>query len=192
MAEVLENKNIQQPAAPAAAQTPAQPKAEEIAESFLAALEARQQRTERSVTKSLAEQYGLAESEVAEYLQKAKAAKEARIPEAAQKQIDEQREKLNKLLVSTEVKAKGAALGLLDVDTAMLLMDREKVKVSEEGAVTGVDEALGALKKAKPFLFTPQPTGRFVDVGGAVITSPGEQPDGVEAAFLRRNPDLKI
>ena len=187
MAEGLDNP-IQQPVV----QTPAQPKVEDFAASFLAALEARQQRTERSVTKSLAEQYGLSEGEVTEYLQKAKTAKEAKIPEAAQKQIDAQRDKLNQLLIGAEVKAKGAALGLLDADTAMLLMDKEKVKVDEEGTVSGVDEALKALKERKAFLFAAQPTGRFTNVGGEVKNLQGEQIDGVEAAFLKRNPDIKI
>lgn len=174
--------------APAAA-----PKAEDIAAALLTALETRQQRTERSVAKSFSEQYGLSETEISDILARAKAEKEAKIPEAAQAEIAKQLERANGLLIAADVRAKGAALGLVDADTALLLLDKSKIKVDDKGVVTGTEEALKDLQASKAYLFAAQPTGQKGIVGGKIDNpNPGGEPDGVTAAFLRRNPGMKL
>ena len=174
--------------APAAA-----PKAEDIAAALLAALETRQQRTERSVAKSFSEQYGLSETEISDILARAKAEKEAKIPEAAQAEITKQLERANGLLIAADVRAKGAALGLVDADTALLLLDKSKIKVDDKGVVTGTEDALKDLQASKAYLFAAQPTGQKGIVGGKIDNpNPGGEPDGVTAAFLRRNPGMKL
>lgn len=174
--------------APAAA-----PKAEDIAAALLTALETRQQRTERSVAKSFSEQYGLSETEISDILARAKAEKEAKIPEAAQAEITKQLERANGLLIAADVRAKGAALGLVDADTALLLLDKSKIKVDDKGVVTGTEEALNDLQSSKAYLFAAQPTGQKGIVGGKIDNpNPGGEPDGVTAAFLRRNPGMKL
>ena len=186
---------VQNPA-PNNAPTPAPaaaPKAEDIAAALLASLETRQQRTERSVAKSFSEQYGLSETEISDILAKAKAEKDAKIPEAAQAEITKQLERANGLLIAADVRAKGAALGLVDADTALLLIDKSKIKVDDKGVVTGTEDALKALQASKAYLFTAQPTGQKGSVGGKIDNpDPGGASDGVTAAFLRRNPGLKI
>ena len=151
--------------APNNAPTPvpaAAPKAEDIAAALLTALETRQQRTERSVAKSFSEQYGLSETEISDILARAKA-------------------------------EKGAALGLVDADTALLLLDKSKIKVDDKGIVTGTEEALKDLQSSKAYLFAAQPTGQKGIVGGKIDNpNPGGEPDGVTAAFLRRNPGMKL
>ncbi len=174
--------------APAAA-----PKAEDIAAALLTALETRQQRTERSVAKSFSEQYGLSETEISDILARAKAEKEAKIPEAAQAEITKQLERANGLLIAADVRAKGAALGLVDADTALLLLDKSKIKVDDKGIVTGTEDALKDLQASKAYLFAAQPTGQKGIVGGKIDNpNPGGEPDGVTAAFLRRNPGMKL
>ena len=174
--------------APAAA-----PKAEDIAAALLTALETRQQRTERSVAKSFSEQYGLSETEISDILARAKAEKEAKIPEAAQAEITKQLERANGLLIAADVRAKGAALGRVDADTALLLLDKSKIKVDDKGIVTGTEEALKDLQASKAYLFAAQPTGQKGIVGGKIDNpNPGGEPDGVTAAFLRRNPGMKL
>lgn len=183
-------------AAPIAAPTPAPavaPKAEDIAAALLTALETRQQRAERSVAKSFSEQYGLSDAEITDILAKAKAEKDAKIPEAVQAEINKQRDKANGMLIAADVRAKGAALGLVDAETAMLLLDKSKIQVDENGAVSGTEDALKALRESKAFLFTAQPTGQKGQVGGKVTNpNPGGDTDGVIDAFLRKNPGLKI
>lgn len=174
--------------APAAA-----PKAEDIAAALLTALETRQQRTERSVAKSFSEQYGLSETEISDILARAKAEKEAKIPEAAQAEITKQLERANGLLIAADVRAKGAALGLVDADTALLLLNKSKIKVDDKGIVTGTEDALKDLQASKAYLFAAQPTGQKGIVGGKIDNpNPGGEPDGVTAAFLRRNPGMKL
>lgn len=158
-----------------AAQTPApaaSPKAEDIAAAFLTALETRTQRAERSVVKSFSEQYGMSEEEIGTILAQAKAEKDKKLPEAAQAEVNKQIAQAHKLLITAEVKSKGAAMGLVDADTALLLMSMDNVKVDEQGSVTGVEDALKALQTAKPFLFAAQPTGQKTGVGAKIDTTP--------------------
>lgn len=69
--------------------------------------------------------------------------------------------------------------GVVDLDGALKLADRSKLKVDDNGQVTGVDEALQSLKTDKAYLFGKpgQP-----QVGGP--TNPQNQPSG-PAKFKR-------
>lgn len=126
---------------------------EALAEAFAKALNTRTDRAERSVARSFAEQYGMTESEVTALLEKAKADKAKAIPPEVQQQIDTANERANNLLITAEVKNIGSEMGLIDAETALLLLDRTNIKVNAEGTVTGVKEALEALKGSKAFLF---------------------------------------
>lgn len=134
--------------------------AAQLAETLIKAVESRTQRAERATVRSIAEQYGMQEADLTAILEKARAERESAIPESAQKQIDaanEQaqaaQEKANGMMVAAEVRAIGAEMGLIDPQTALLLLDKKGVTVNEAGEVTGVQEALETLKKAKPYLF---------------------------------------
>ena len=167
-------------AAPAATQPVNTPAAnptmspDAIAEAFAKALDNRTNRAERSVARSFAEQYGMDEAEVTALLEKAKAEKAKAIPPEVQKQIDEAQQKANNTLIIAETKAVCAQLGFLDADDAYTLMDKTNVKVEADGKVTGVKEALEALKTAKPYLAAQpqQNTGAWGQKqgGGAPIT----------------------
>lgn len=121
-------------------------------EALLRAVEARTQRAEKSVLKSLADQYGLNEAEVTALLDKAKADKAKELPAEAKRQIEEAQEAAKNVLITADVRTVGAEMGLADADTAMLLIDKSKITV-DGTKVTGVKEQLEALKAAKPFLF---------------------------------------
>ena len=138
-----------------------QPNAEQIANSIVAAIEARSKRTENGIVKSYAEQYGMTEAEIAQILDSAKKQKAAQPTPEQQAAMDKRLDMANGRLISAEIKAVGGSLGLLDADAASTLMDKSKVKVKDDGTVEGVKEALEALKKNKPYLFNaaPQRTG---------------------------------
>lgn len=147
---------------PAGQQTPppAAPDMGALADTLLKAIEGRQRRAENSVLKGMAEQYGMQESELTAILDKAKAEKAAQLPESARQQIAAATEKANERLIAAEVKLLGAGMGLVDADVAMQLIDHKDIKVGDNGAVTGVKEALTALQKAKPYLYgAAQPAG---------------------------------
>lgn len=139
-----------------------------LADAFVKALNNRTDRAERSVARSFAEQYGMTEAEVTAMLEKAKADKATAIPPEVQQQIDAAQQKANNLLIVAETKSVSAELGFIDADVAFQLMDKANVKVDEAGKVTGVKEALEALKTAKPFLASqPQNTGAWAQKHGS-------------------------
>ena len=158
-------------------QTPTPAPAPLTLEDVTKALDTRLARAENSQARSMAEQYGMTEAEVKAMFEQAKAAKAKALPEEAQKQIREATDRANTRLIAAEVKATGADYGLVDADAALKLMDTSAIKVADDGTVTGVKEAMEALKTSKPYLFKttdPAPTGQKKDVGGKVTTTTTE------------------
>ena len=150
-------------------QAESQPKldAAEFADALMKALDDRTSRAEKGVLKSMAEQYGFTEDEAKEILEKAKAEKASQLPENVQKLLDEASAKVRKMQISTEVAKIGAELGLLDADVALQLLPADAIKVNTKGEVTGVKDALEALKKEKPYLFGTQAAGGMKQGAGA-------------------------
>ena len=170
----MENQNAQnvqntQAAAPAAnvqqaagnTQGAVTVSAESIVAALIPALDARQERTERSVIKSFAEQNGVSVEEITKLMTDYKAKQATAIPADVQQRIDERMRTADNRLISAEVRAVGTELNIIDIDAAFALMDKSGVKVGEDGSVTGVKEALEALTAAKPYLVkaAPPPSG---------------------------------
>ncbi len=137
-----------------------------LSDLLIRALEARTERAEKSVTRSISEQYGVSEEELTGIVNRYKAEKANQLPEAAQKQIREATEKAHGMMIAAEVRALGAQMGLVDADVALQLLDRSKVSVSENGKVEGVKDALEALKTAKPYLFGAKDAAWGMKLGG--------------------------
>lgn len=137
-----------EPTAPTAPQT-----TEALVQTLLHAIDSRQQRAEKSVLRSMAQQYGLEEAELSAMLDEARQRKQAQLPPQVQRQLDQANERANRLLIAAEIKSLGAAMGLIDPEAALQLMNREGVTVDDKGAVSGAQEALNALKESKPYLF---------------------------------------
>ncbi len=141
--------------------------AEEFADALMKALDDRTSRAEKGVLKSMAEQYGFTEDEAKAIMEKAKSEKAAQLPENVQKLLDEANAKVRKMQISAEVTKIGAELGLLDPDVALQLLPADAIKVNTKGEVTGVKDALEALKKEKPYLFGAQAAGGMKQGTGA-------------------------
>lgn len=124
-----------------------------IVNTLISALESRQQRVERSVTRDMAAQYGMTEQELTALLNNHRAEKARQLPPEAQQLLDAANARVESLLLQSEVVRLGAAMGLVDPEAAILLMDRGQLQSSGNG-VTGVQEALDALKQTKPYLFS--------------------------------------
>jgi len=170
---------------PDPAATPAAPP-ENLGEALRKAVQERALRAEKGVVRSMAAQYGMEENQLAALLQQARAEQEVRLTPAAQEQLRVMRASYGEKLRSAEVKAIGAKLGLIDPDAALKLMDARGITVTEQGEVRGARETLLALKQAKPYLFAQ--TGAWaqrMDGGGLTPLT------GVEAAFYRKNPQLR-
>ena len=123
-----------------------------IVSALMTALESRQQRVERSITREMATQYGMSEDELTTLLNNHRAEKAKQLSPEAQQQIDAANARVQALMLQNEVTRLGASMGLIDAEAAITLMDRTKIK-TENNAITGVQEALDALKTGKPYLF---------------------------------------
>ncbi len=127
--------------------------AESIAAALIPALDARQERAERS---------GVSVEEITKLVTDYKAKQATAIPPDVQQRIDERMRTADNRLISAEVRAVGAELNIIDIDAAFALMDKSGVKVGDDGSVTGVKEALEALATARPWLVkqaAPSPSG---------------------------------
>lgn len=71
--------------------------------------------------------------------------------ELAEKEAADAKLAAQEATIRSAIQGKAAALGVVDLDAAAVLIDRSSIKV-EDGAITGVDEALTALLEAKPYL----------------------------------------
>lgn len=163
-------------------------KPQDIASAILAAVETATSKKEKTVVRSMAEQFGLTDEEAQAALNDAKAKKAKQLPPEVQAQIDAAVSMANNRLIAAEVKATGVGMGLHDAEAALQLMSRDGVKVDKDGKIIGVKEALDALRTAKPYLFKaegegkPKPTGEKKDVGGKVESGGNE----IDLAQFRR------
>ena len=87
------------------------------------------------------------------------------------------------LHLNTEATKLQAELGIIDLEAAMKLADMSEVKITEDGKVEGMREALEAVLEAKPYL-KGQPTSAR-PVGGNPPRGQDKQPDGVAEALAR-------
>lgn len=131
---------------------PSQPSAAEVAQALMKALDERSQRAERSISKSIAEKYGMTEDEINSILAAEKKKRDAALPAAVQRQLDAAMKAANDKLIAAEIRVQASALGFLDSDDALALIDRTGIKIDDKGEVTGVAEALKALAEKKPHL----------------------------------------
>ncbi len=140
-----------------------------IVNATMAAVEARQERAGNAAIRSMAEQYGMKADELTAMLEQKRAEKAKQLPQEVQQQIDDYKQQLAAMRTAQAVGKLGAPMNLLDVDAAMKLMDLSGVKQQENGDVTGVQEALDALKQKCPYLFGQEKTGAWAQgrTGGA-------------------------
>lgn len=79
--------------------------------------------------------------------------------EEAKKKLEQAQAGQRRSALKAEVALKAAKLNIVDADTALKLLDSEKVKYTESGDPENVEELLTALVKDKPFLVSKQNSG---------------------------------
>lgn len=89
------------------------------------------------------------------------------------------KEQIQTMTIDQALTTKLVPEGVVDIDAALKLADRSKVKIDDNGNVTGLDEAIASLKTDKAYLFGK---GSNPTVGGP--TNPGTNPSG-PAKFKR-------
>ncbi|MDF1510779.1 scaffolding protein [Robertmurraya sp. DFI.2.37] len=82
--------------------------------------------------------------------EKEEAAKKA---EEAAEQAKKAQETANQRIVNTEIRSVARALNANDPNDVLALLDKSIVEIDDDGNVKGVEEAVKALKEAKPWMF---------------------------------------
>lgn len=82
------------------------------------------------------------------------------LSESQKTELENLRQKLQDRDISTALITKLSPLGVVDLEGALKLVDRSKIEVSDDGTVTGVDEAVEALKTDKAYLFNGSQSGK--------------------------------
>lgn len=147
---------------------------EQFVAAALEAVEARRQRVGEAVIKSFAEQYGMTADELKEAIAAENAKRNQQIiEEEVRSQIDTINKSIRECILKTEITQVGAAMGLLDPDLAMLLIDKKRVAINDDNTVEGVQDELEKLQKDMPYLFklvNPSPLAQNRQ-GGAPYTN---------------------
>ncbi len=101
--------------------------------------------------------------------EKEEAAKKA---EEAAEQAKKAQETANKRILNTEIRSVARALNANDPNDVLALLDTSTIEIDENGDVKGVEDAVKALKEAKPWMFK-QPIGADAVGGGNPNKNPG-------------------
>lgn len=97
--------------------------------------------------------------------------------------LAETQKSVRALHLNTEAAKLQAELGIIDLEATLKLADLSDVKITEDGKVEGLKEALEAVLEAKPYL-KGQPTPARA-VGGNPPRGMDNKPDGVAEALAR-------
>lgn len=101
--------------------------------------------------------------------EKEEAAKKA---EEAAEQAKNAQETANKRILNTEIRSVARSLNANDPNDVLALLDTSNIEIDESGDVKGVEDAVKALKEAKPWMFK-QPIGADAVGGGNPNKNPG-------------------
>lgn len=76
--------------------------------------------------------------------------------------------KANQRLIKSEIVSKAGQIGVIDIDAAYKLLNKDDIEIDEDGNITGVDEAIKDLITKKPYLLkkaTTEPNNSGDDQG---------------------------
>lgn len=125
--------------------------------------------------------------------------------EALQQQNSEQKKaheaELSRLKLDNAIDSALAAAGAKNAKAVKALLDVSKVKLGDDGKLTGWEEQLAAVRKSDSYLFaeqTKQPVFKGFQPGAAGDIKPGTEVDTSKmtyselAAYMAANPDVKL
>jgi hypothetical protein len=93
-----------------------------------------------------------AEMTEAERLKAEKEEAEKKAQEAAE-QVKKAQESAQQRIINTEIRSVARVLNANDPNDVLALIDKSGIEIDDDGNVKGVDEAVKALKEAKPWMF---------------------------------------
>lgn len=80
-------------------------------------------------------------------------------------EVKELSKRLEDQTIANALATKLAGKGVVDLDGALKLADRSAIEIGDDGTVSGVDKAIEALQKDKPYLFNTSTGGTPSGVG---------------------------
>lgn len=102
------------------------------------------------------------------------------LAEQRKSELEESQKTIQNMKIDQALTNKLVPEGVVDLEAALKLVDRSKVKVDESGNITGVDDVLSELKKDKSYLFKE---GGTQSLGSASNQNGGE--GGQQMKFKR-------
>lgn len=93
-------------------------------------------------------------------------------------------------VLDNKLTREAAKLGFVDLDDALKLVDRSKVKLTDDGQVEGAEEAMKALATAKPHLVTAERAkslGTSTNPGNAQVPGKHKMSDIRNTEYYRKN-----
>lgn len=102
----------------------------------------------------------------------------------AQDERDEWKNKYTTAQIDNSIQAEAAKAGVVDLEAVLKLIDRNNLKVGDDGKVVGVEEAVKSLLEGKPYL---KGKPGVTKVGNA--TNPGENTDNLKRFKLSQLQD---
>jgi hypothetical protein len=82
-----------------------------------------------------------------------------KLAETRKSELDQANQTIQNMRIDQALTNKLVSEGVVDLEAALKLVDRDKLKIEDNGSVTGVDEALKSLKDGKAYLFNKSEDG---------------------------------
>lgn len=106
-----------------------------------------------------------------------------KLAETRKSELDQANQTIQNMRIDQALTNKLVSEGVVDLEAALKLVDRDKLKIEDNGSVTGVDEALKSLKDGKAYLFNNSGDGNNQSLGSATNGNNGG--NGTPAKFKR-------
>jgi len=92
------------------------------------------------------------------------------------------KEAADRRVVDAEIRSIARSFNANDASDVLSFVDKAKITVDEDGNVVGVEDAVKAVKEAKPYLFKPATTG--ADAGGSGNPNRSHDPNAADRTRL--------
>lgn len=116
--------------------------------------------------------------------------KHKELAEKYKKEAEEAKAQVQKERMARAIQAEATKQGAGDLEAVLALINRENIKVDDNGNITGADEAVKGLLEAKPYLKGASPNNPQVNIGSG--SNPGTTNTGAKKFTLSQiqNPEF--
>lgn len=113
--------------------------------------------------------------------------KHKELAEKYKREAEEAKEAVKKANINAKIQAEATKQGAGDLEAVLALINREAIKVDDNGNITGADEAVKGLLEAKPYLKGANQSNTPIKIGSG--TQPGNTNTGAKKFTLSQIQD---